>query len=278
MVARPHHLHPSHPTPPPPPPPPTRRLPGPRRLLQARPHHPHLQRRQRRHRQGRRRHRLCAAGGRGRGRDQVCARALAGAGGAQGGQWVVGGVWGTVDGKGQLCLTHTRTPSPPHPPSPLLPSLPPSPPSPQAYFRPELLNRLDEVVVFRQLSPAHVRQIADLELARTAARCAERGVGLEVRGARRVCGRVEGRGGGEEEGGACMHAKHALTPTPTPTLSGPQHPPAPLLSSHPLRSPLRSWPASWRRVTPRRWARASYAARSLAWWTTPSQRRCCGGR
>jgi ATP-dependent Clp protease ATP-binding subunit ClpC len=50
----------------------------------------------------------------------------------------------------------------------------------KAFFRPELLNRLDEVVVFRQLAPEDARLIADLELASTAARMAERGLHLEV--------------------------------------------------------------------------------------------------
>ena len=57
--------------------------------------------------------------------------------------------------------------------------------------RPELLNRLDEVVVFRALGPADVRRIADLELAQVAARLAARGVRLEVAAAvhAQVCAR-----------------------------------------------------------------------------------------
>jgi ATP-dependent Clp protease ATP-binding subunit ClpA len=39
---------------------------------------------------------------------------------------------------------------------------------------------MDEVVVFRSLGQPQVRRIADLELAKTAARMAERGIGLEV--------------------------------------------------------------------------------------------------
>ncbi len=50
----------------------------------------------------------------------------------------------------------------------------------QAYFRPELLNRLDEVVVFRQLGQREVRTVADLVLAETAQRVAARGIHLEV--------------------------------------------------------------------------------------------------
>ena len=48
----------------------------------------------------------------------------------------------------------------------------------QAYFRPELLNRLDETVVFRQLSCQDVRQLADLVPADTASPLATQGVQL----------------------------------------------------------------------------------------------------
>ena len=50
----------------------------------------------------------------------------------------------------------------------------------QAYFRPELLNRLDEIVVFRQLAPRDTRAIAELALAETRARLAALGIGLDV--------------------------------------------------------------------------------------------------
>mmetsp|Transcript_45745 Transcript_45745/g.145782 ORF Transcript_45745/g.145782 Transcript_45745/m.145782 type:complete len:750 (-) Transcript_45745:239-2488(-) len=51
----------------------------------------------------------------------------------------------------------------------------------KAYFKPELLNRLDEVVVFRQLEQESVRAIADIMLKDTAERMAENmGVLLEV--------------------------------------------------------------------------------------------------
>ena len=50
----------------------------------------------------------------------------------------------------------------------------------QAYFRPELLNRLDETVVFRQLSPQDVRQIADLVLADTASQLLKQNIELVV--------------------------------------------------------------------------------------------------
>ncbi|KAK9830429.1 hypothetical protein WJX72_011733 [[Myrmecia] bisecta] len=50
----------------------------------------------------------------------------------------------------------------------------------KAYFRPEMLNRMDEVVVFRQLGQAEVRHIADLVIAETAARLAARNMTLEL--------------------------------------------------------------------------------------------------
>ncbi len=46
-------------------------------------------------------------------------------------------------------------------------------------FRPEFLGRLDEVVVFRQLSPQIVRQIAELKLDILRQRLAEQGITLE---------------------------------------------------------------------------------------------------
>ena len=62
-------------------------------------------------------------------------------------------------------------------------------PATQAYFRPELLNRLDEIVVFRQLAQRDARAITELVLADTQARLAKRGIGLEVTAAlmRLVC-------------------------------------------------------------------------------------------
>lgn len=50
----------------------------------------------------------------------------------------------------------------------------------QAYFRPEMLNRLDEVVVFRQLDKQSVRHIADLVLAETASQLAKQNIHLQV--------------------------------------------------------------------------------------------------
>lgn len=48
------------------------------------------------------------------------------------------------------------------------------------YFRPEFLNRLDEIIVFRQLTKNEVKQIADIMLQEVSARLAERAITLKV--------------------------------------------------------------------------------------------------
>jgi len=48
------------------------------------------------------------------------------------------------------------------------------------YFRPEFLNRLDEIIVFRQLSKDEVKQIADILLKEVFGRLQEQGITLEV--------------------------------------------------------------------------------------------------
>ncbi|WNZ26709.1 ATP-dependent Clp protease ATP-binding subunit [Leptolyngbya sp. NK1-12] len=48
------------------------------------------------------------------------------------------------------------------------------------FFRPELLNRIDEIIVFRQLQRLEVRQIADLMVQEVATRLMEQGISLEV--------------------------------------------------------------------------------------------------
>jgi ATP-dependent Clp protease ATP-binding subunit ClpB len=50
----------------------------------------------------------------------------------------------------------------------------------RAFFRPEFLNRIDEIVVFRPLSKDHLRRIVDLELRRLSAMLDERKLVLEV--------------------------------------------------------------------------------------------------
>ena len=48
------------------------------------------------------------------------------------------------------------------------------------YFRPEFLNRLDEIIVFRQLSKEEVKQIADILLREVFTRLTEQEIALEV--------------------------------------------------------------------------------------------------
>jgi len=50
----------------------------------------------------------------------------------------------------------------------------------QAHFRPEFLNRIDEIVIFHPLTREHLAQIVELQLRRAAALMAERGYTLEV--------------------------------------------------------------------------------------------------
>ncbi|MGH7874818.1 MAG: AAA family ATPase, partial [Candidatus Binatia bacterium] len=47
-------------------------------------------------------------------------------------------------------------------------------------FRPEFLNRIDEIVVFHSLSREHLKEIVDIQLQRLHARLAERHIALEV--------------------------------------------------------------------------------------------------
>ena len=53
----------------------------------------------------------------------------------------------------------------------------------QSIFRPEFLNRLDEVLLFHRLSPDHMGDIVTIQFARLSARLAERGVTLHLSGA-----------------------------------------------------------------------------------------------
>ena len=47
-------------------------------------------------------------------------------------------------------------------------------------FKPELLNRFDDIVVFRRLERPDVVQILDLELAKVRVRLADRGINIEL--------------------------------------------------------------------------------------------------
>ena len=48
------------------------------------------------------------------------------------------------------------------------------------FFRPEFLNRIDEIVEFRPLTKDQLGEIVELQLARLRERLAERGLGLEL--------------------------------------------------------------------------------------------------
>lgn len=50
----------------------------------------------------------------------------------------------------------------------------------QAHFRPEFINRLDDIVVFHPLDKAQIRQIARIQLRGLEARLRDRGIGLKV--------------------------------------------------------------------------------------------------
>ena len=50
----------------------------------------------------------------------------------------------------------------------------------QAHFRPEFINRLDEIVVFRSLDKAQIRQIARIQITHLEQRLAERQLKLEI--------------------------------------------------------------------------------------------------
>lgn len=48
------------------------------------------------------------------------------------------------------------------------------------YFRPEFLNRLDEIIVFRQLTKPEVKEIADIMLRDVIARAAKKEITIDV--------------------------------------------------------------------------------------------------
>jgi ATP-dependent Clp protease ATP-binding subunit ClpB len=50
----------------------------------------------------------------------------------------------------------------------------------QGFMRPELLNRIDEIVVFHQLKREHIAAIVDIQLTRLRARLAERQMAIEL--------------------------------------------------------------------------------------------------
>jgi ATP-dependent Clp protease ATP-binding subunit ClpA len=59
-------------------------------------------------------------------------------------------------------------------------------------FRPEFLNRVDDIIVFNSLSKEHLSVIIDLQLARVSKMLADRGVKLEVTAAAKEAIMTEG--------------------------------------------------------------------------------------
>lgn len=55
----------------------------------------------------------------------------------------------------------------------------------RGHFTPELLNRIDEVVLFERLKPESMRAIVDVHVAKAEALAAERGISLGVTGGAR---------------------------------------------------------------------------------------------
>ena len=53
------------------------------------------------------------------------------------------------------------------------------------HFRPEFLNRVDEIIVFHALSEEHLKQIVEIQLGRLRQRLAERHITLELTDAAR---------------------------------------------------------------------------------------------
>jgi len=54
------------------------------------------------------------------------------------------------------------------------------------HFRPEFLNRVDEVIVFHALSEDHLKQIVEIQLERLRARLADRHITLQLTDAARL--------------------------------------------------------------------------------------------
>src|SRR5262249_5573853 len=50
----------------------------------------------------------------------------------------------------------------------------------QRHFRPEFLNRVDEIIVFHSLTEDNLKQIVDIQLRRLSERLAERHITLEL--------------------------------------------------------------------------------------------------
>jgi len=56
----------------------------------------------------------------------------------------------------------------------------------RAHFKPEFVNRVDEIVVFHRLAEEHIARIVDIQLVQLRERLSERGVGLDLTDAARA--------------------------------------------------------------------------------------------
>jgi ATP-dependent Clp protease ATP-binding subunit ClpB len=56
----------------------------------------------------------------------------------------------------------------------------------RGHFKPEFVNRVDEIVVFHRLSEEHIARIVDIQLAQLRERLTERGIGLDLTDAARA--------------------------------------------------------------------------------------------
>ena len=56
----------------------------------------------------------------------------------------------------------------------------------RSHFKPEFLNRIDEIVVFHPLDESHIERIVDIQVEMLRERLAERGLGLEISEAARA--------------------------------------------------------------------------------------------
>jgi ATP-dependent Clp protease ATP-binding subunit ClpB len=50
----------------------------------------------------------------------------------------------------------------------------------RGHFRPEFLNRVDDIVIFHRLAPDHLRQIVDIQVLQLERRLAERSIAIEL--------------------------------------------------------------------------------------------------
>ena len=55
----------------------------------------------------------------------------------------------------------------------------------RGFFRPEFVNRIDEIVVFEPLGPEQIREIVDIQVGLLSRRLADRSLTLELTGAAR---------------------------------------------------------------------------------------------